>query len=286
MRGLKRPPAPVLALLLLAVAGAARGNYQPVPMTLYQPDIDLSDYWVRERLHGIRAHWDGKRLRDTGGTPLTVPKGFTQGFPETSIIGELWLGRGSYGHLLAVVHRRVPDPTQWQSLYFMALDLPEHLGSFNERLPALRQLVRQSDAPHLRLSPHIRIDGRKELNRQLRLILEAGGAGLVLHRGDARRDQPARGDLLMIRPYHRGQGQVVAIIHDADTDSGLMTGLLLRSPGGRRFRLMAGFSEAQRRHPPPLGSIVEYKYYGYTADGSPRFMHFLRVREEGTGIIH
>lgn len=277
-----------LLMLLWAVTGLADTGVTdpvPLPLALYHSDVDPSGYWVRERLRGVRAYWTGQRLLDGDGATLTVPDGFTRGFPPIPMDGQLWMGRGSFGRLLAVVHRRVPDPTQWRSLYFMALDLPDHQGPFNQRLRTLRRRVREARAPHLRVPPHARIRTRDELNKELALILKAGGAGLILHRDAALYHHPVKDDLLMMRSYRHAQAKVVAVIHRAGPGDTSMTGLLLRGKGGRRLRLMKGFSAAQRRRPPPIGSIVEYKFYGYNHDGKPRFMSFLRVRQDGSGLI-
>ena len=48
--------------------------------------------------------------------------------------------------------------------------------------------------------------------------------------------------------------------------------------------LESGFSDEQRRHPPPIGSWVTYAYQGLTAKGVPRFARFLRVREESASV--
>jgi len=47
-----------------------------------------------------------------------------------------------------------------------------------------------------------------------------------------------------------------------------------------RFLLGTGFSAAERRQPPPVGSTITYRYTGLTATGLPRFPAFLRVRVE------
>ena len=41
-----------------------------------------------------------------------------------------------------------------------------------------------------------------------------------------------------------------------------------------------GFSDAEREHPPPPGSVVSFSYRGATAAGVPRFASFLRRRED------
>ena len=56
--------------------------------------------------------------------------------------------------------------------------------------------------------------------------------------------------------------------------------LLVEMPSGQQFRLGAGFSDAQRVDPPPVGSWVTYRFRGTHDGGLPRFASFVRVRED------
>ena len=47
----------------------------------YQQGVDVSAYWVSEKLDGVRAYWDGHRLITRGGQVIRAPPGFTSGFP-------------------------------------------------------------------------------------------------------------------------------------------------------------------------------------------------------------
>jgi DNA ligase-1 len=51
-------------------------------------------------------------------------------------------------------------------------------------------------------------------------------------------------------------------------------------PNGVQFKLGSGLSDAQRRNPPAIGSVVTYRYRGFNASGIPRFAVFMRVRQE------
>jgi len=62
--------------------------------------------------------------------------------------------------------------------------------------------------------------------------------------------------------------------------AGMLGALLVETPDGRRFRLGTGFSDEERREPPPLGATVTYRYFGKTRNGVPRFASFLRIRNE------
>ena len=60
--------------------------------------------------------------------------------------------------------------------------------------------------------------------------------------------------------------------------TGRLGALLVEMPSGQRFRLGAGFSDADRDNPPPVGSWVTYRYRGTHDGGLPRFASFVRVR--------
>ena len=42
----------------------------------------------------------------------------------------------------------------------------------------------------------------------------------------------------------------------------------------------SGFKDADRDNPPPVGSVITYRYRGFTQKGTPRFATFLRVRKD------
>jgi len=60
----------------------------------------------------------------------------------------------------------------------------------------------------------------------------------------------------------------------------MLGALVVQKPGGLQFSLGSGFSDAERRDPPPIGSQVTYRYVGLYANGVPRFATFLRLRRD------
>ena len=65
----------------------------------------------------------------------------------------------------------------------------------------------------------------------------------------------------------------------------MMGALLVEMPAaegkpGPQFKLGTGFSDKQRRNPPPLGSTITYRYRGFNDSGIPRFASFMRMRED------
>lgn len=101
----------------------------------------------------------------------------------------------------------------------------------------------------------------------------------MLHRADAAW-QTGRSDVLLkMKPQHDTEAVVVAHVPGKGKYEGMLGALVVETPEGRRFRLGTGFSDAQRKAPPPVGSTVTYRYRDVTANGVPRFASFLRVRE-------
>ena len=280
----------VLATVLaFGVVVASVGHGRTVPALtqarVYQGEADLSRYWVSEKFDGVRAYWDGNDLISRHGNRFDVPAAFTRGFPEQPLDGELWMGRGTFSRMVGLINRHDTGPEHWRDVYYMVFDLPRAAGPFDDRLRTLRRLLKNHDNPHLRLVRQLKVPDRAALNRRLEKVIEAGGEGLMLHRGDASYRSYRSADLLKVKPYQDAEARVVAHLPGEGRLEGKMGALLLETDGGQHFRLGTGFSDAQRADPPPIGSLVTYKFYGRTRHGLPRFPSFLRVRREGPGFI-
>jgi DNA ligase-1 len=70
----------------------------------------------------------------------------------------------------------------------------------------------------------------------------------------------------------------VAHLPGKGRNQGRLGALLLEMPDGQRFALGTGFTDAQRAAPPPVGTLVSYRFRDRTPKGLPRFASFLRVR--------
>ncbi|KAF0806110.1 DNA ligase [Alcanivorax sp. S71-1-4] len=269
----------ILFCLLLCGTGAARAAPPAILLASdYAGETALHAFWVSEKLDGVRARWDGEQLVSRQGNVFNAPAWFTHGFPEVSLDGELWLGRGRFADASGAVRRQQPDAAQWRELRFMIFDLPSHPGTFDERLAALRELFATSPSPYMVLIDQFRVADRTELLARLDTVVAQGGEGLMLHHGSARY-QPGRSDaLLKLKPYQDAEAVVIGHLPGKGRHAGRLGALQVETGDGVRFRLGTGFSDDERDAPPPLGSVVTYRYHGVTRDGVPRFASFLRLR--------
>ena len=112
---------------------------------VYRPGIPLNAYWLSEKYDGLRAYWDGQRLRTRGGDALAAPAWFTAGWPAEPIDGELWAGRGRFEEAMSIVRQQTPNDEAWRRIRFMVFDLPAHPGPFTDRIAAYHGLVSRID---------------------------------------------------------------------------------------------------------------------------------------------
>lgn len=245
---------------------------------VYTEGVDLSAYWVSEKLDGVRAYWDGARLISRGGHPIQSPDWFTTGFPALPLDGELWMGRGTFERLSGTVRRLEPNPDDWRKVRFMVFDLPDLDAPFGQRLQRLQQVLADSANPSLVPVEQVRIVHHADLMARLNAVVQAGGEGLMLHRDGADYRAGRTDDLLKVKLYQDAEARVIEHLPGQGKYAGMLGALLVEDADGRRFRLGTSFTDAERRNPPPLGSLVTYQYRGHTDKGIPRFASFLRVR--------
>lgn len=247
--------------------------------TSYKAGVDVADYWVSEKLDGVRGRWDGQRLRTRNGLSIDPPAWFTANWPAVPIDGELWIGHGRFETVSAIVRTAKPDDAAWRQVRFMAFDLPADSGRFEARVLRMRTLLGQAGIAWLRPIAQFRVHDVATLDARLKAIVAAGGEGLMLHHRDARYRVGRSEDLLKYKPHDDAEARVVGYTAGQGKYTGMLGALIVVRRDGLRFRLGSGFTDAQRAQPPPIGSQVTYRYNGLTVHGVPRFARFLRIRD-------
>ena len=264
-------PAPSLAIGLQAPA--------PMLASRFHPGIDtVAAYLVSEKLDGVRARWDGRRLLTRNGNAIDAPAWFTAGWPAQPMDGELWHGRGRFQHTSDLVRALRTDEAAWRQTRFMAFDLPADGGDFARRSTRLRSLVLAAEAPALAVITQHHLRDHAALEARLKAVVAAGGEGLMLHRADARYRAGRSDGLLKYKRFEDAEARVVGYRPGKGKYTGMVGALLVEDPRGRRFALGSGLRDADRKRPPQIGSVVTFRYNGLTAKGTPRFARYLRVR--------
>ena len=66
----------------------------------------------------------------------------------------------------------------------------------------------------------------------------------------------------------------------AGRHKGRLGALLVEMPDGTTFSVGTGFSDAERESPPPVGSVITYRYQELSDGGVPRFPSYVGIHEE------
>ena len=266
-------------LLLFCGGGHAHSAALPVPMLAQVDDgtIDIRGWWVSEKLDGVRARWDGQQLWSKNGRLFAAPPEFLKNLPPFPLEGELWGGRGNFELTTAFVRQQQPH-SGWLQLQFAIFDVPQHEGSFATRIDTARDWFAAHPTPYAFVIEQTLLVDRTALQVALQQVVAGGGEGLMVRDPQAPYRPGRSPALLKVKAWLDAEARVVAHSPGTGRNAGRLGALLVERPDGVRFRLGSGFSDAQRDAPPPVGSLVTYKYFGTYPSGLPKFPTFLRIR--------
>ena len=263
-------------------AAARAGLAEPPPLLLagiWSERIDPALCLVSEKFDGVRALWDGSRLRHRSGRTVAAPGWFTERLPRDALDGELWFGRSQFDALSAAVRKERPDDVAWRRVQYLVFELPGAAGPFRQRVQAIEHIVAACQWGQLKAVPQVGVADRLALRRRLDDTVALGGEGLMLHLADAPYVTGRSDVLTKLKPYLDGEATVVGFRrgrgkYDADVGA-----LQVQTPDGQRFYIGSGLPDALRRDPPRRGRIVTYRYHELTESGLPRFASFVRVHD-------
>lgn len=248
----------------------------------YQADaVDVTQYLLSEKLDGVRAYWDGQQLWTRQGRAILAPDWFIAGLPKQALDGELWFGRGQFERSSALVQRLADDSclyeAEWRAVQLWVFDLPRADAPFTQRYQQLQQLFADGRYPSAKLLSQMPVLSAAELQQQLAQVEQQGGEGLMLHLRSAHYQAGRVSHLQKVKSRHDAEATVLAHIPGKGKYQGMLGALLVQTSDGITFKIGSGFSDDERRQPPPIGAIVTFSYQGLTNKGTPRFASFKRV---------
>ena len=110
---------------------------------------------------------------------------------------------------------------------------------------------------------------------ELHRIESLGGEGLMLRQPGSRYEAGRSATLLKVKRFHDAEARVIG--HrpaPADTKAG-WEALLVVLPDGTEFAVGTGLRTPERSIPPPVGSLITFRYQELTDRGVPRFPSFV-----------
>ncbi len=265
-------------LLLLPPAAWTSDQPDLLLLTKDPGDVDVSGWYVSEKLDGVRAYWNGSELLSRRGNAFATPLWFTRGLPPFELDGELWTARGEFEAIVSIVSRDRPHP-DWKRITYNIFEVPNAPGDFDARLERLRGWLAEHPAGPIRIILQVPCRNRKHLRAMLAEVETKGGEGLVVRNPRTPYQTGRNAAALKVKSFDDMEGRVVGYRAGTGKFAGKTGALQVEIAGGIRFYVGSGLKDRERERPPPLGSIITFKHQGFTGNGIPRFASFLRVRE-------
>jgi DNA ligase-1 len=240
---------------------------------------DLSDWWMSEKLDGVRAYWDGKQFLSRQGNLYHAPAWFLEGLPEVPLDGELWIDRKKFQRTVSIV-RRQDKSNLWTEVRFLVFDAPAVSGGFEDRLAFLKDTLAKGAPKFARSHVQERCRNLDALRAELARIETLGGEGLMLRQPGSKYVAGRSATLLKVKTFHDAEALVVGHQAGAGRHQGRLGALLVRLPDGTDFAIGTGFSDRERANPPAIGAMVKFRYQELSDAGVPRFPSYIGIRSD------
>ena len=264
-------------LLTGLISLSAVGNPPDLMLLQTYQKQDITGWLMSEKLDGVRGYWDGKQLYTRQNQRLTPPHYFLRDFPPFAIDGELFSTRGQFEHISSIV--RSQKDKGWETLALHVFDVPNAQGTLPQRLAVLADYLKDHPTPHIQIIKQIAVQSPEHVQQFLADVEKLGGEGVVVRNPNAPYEFGKRSSQILklktaldeectVIAHHNGKGQFENAL-----------GSLTCENHRGRFKIGSGFNLAERSNPPPIGSVITYKYRGLTRSGKPRFATYWREKK-------
>jgi DNA ligase len=240
---------------------------------------DLSDWWMSEKLDGVRAYWDGKQFLSRQGNIYYAPDWFIEGLPTVPLDGELWIDRKKFQRTVSIVRRQDKNDL-WKEVRFLVFDAPAANGGFEDRIAFLKDALAKGASKFAQQHAHERCKNLDALRTELKRIEALGGEGLMLRQPGSKYVAGRSFTLLKVKTFHDAEAVVTGHQAGAGRHKGRMGALLVRLSNGTDFAIGTGFSDRERENPPAVGATVTFRYQELSDAGVPRFPSWVGVRHD------
>lgn len=261
------------------------GDDEGPPLLLahkWETDVDITGWWLSEKLDGVRAYWDGTQFLSRLGNKFYPPPWFTEQLPKTPLDGELWGGRKLFQRTVGIVKRQDQSPL-WKELLYVVFDAPAHEGTFEERMKHLDEVVGATGSPYLRVHAQMPCTSLEHLKEELARVEGLGGEGLMARRPQSRYEAGRSHSLLKVKTFKDAEARVIGHVAGAGRHKGRLGALLVELADGTKFNVGTGFSDRERENPPAIGSLITFRYQELSDGGVPRFPSYVSERIDASG---
>ena len=266
-----------LSLFVFFSLVASAKDAELLLLKTYDDSQDVTGWLMSEKLDGMRAIWDGATLKSRKGNKIAAPEWFLLALPPFTLDGELWTQRGDFETIISIVRQQTPDE-RWHTISYQIFEVPKQQGGLLDRLAILEVYLEHHPSSFIIIIPQTTVQSAAHLKTELDKITSLGGEGLVVRKPTMPYHTGRSIHALKVKQYQDSECTVIAHKEGKGKYVGKLGSLQCQLPSGITFYVGSGLSDQQRQYPPAIGSIITFKYYGFTKNNKPRFPVFLRIR--------
>ncbi len=245
----------------------------------WSEDIDVTGWFMSEKLDGVRAYWNGKKFISRQGNEFFAPDWFIKALPDIPLDGELWAGRKQFQKTVSIV-RSFDAGEQWQTMQYYIFDAPTQKNSFEERMKYLHDYFANHESPYVSVLNHTVCESNEYMTKELEKVISQGGEGLMLREPGSLYEQGRSSTLLKVKKFYDAEAKVLEHIPGKGKYKGVLGSLRVINEAGIEFSVGTGLSDAERKNPPKLGAVITYRYQELTEADVPRFPSYLRMKTD------
>ncbi|NQY21203.1 MAG: DNA ligase [Campylobacteraceae bacterium] len=242
----------------------------------YYKNQNITNWYMSEKLDGIRAYWNGQEFLSKNGNKLYAPESFFKNMPNFPLDGELWTKRSDFENIQSIVLDKKPS-IHWNKITYNIFEAPNSKGDFKKRLEKINLWFKANPTSNVKIIKHYVCKDRKHLYNFLNDIIKIKGEGVIIKNPNLPYITKRTSNSLKVVMFHDIEGKVININFNKNNR---MKSLVVQLDNGVVFNLGNGFTKEQRLSHPKIGQIVNFKHFGFTKNKKPRFASFLRVRKE------
>jgi DNA ligase-1 len=264
-----------MKLLLIFLLSCSLFSFDLQKANIYdEKKHNINNWYMSEKLDGIRAYWNGKELLSKNGNKIFAPTWFIKDFPSFELDGELWTKRDDFENIQNIV-LDTNSTEDWKKITYNIFELPNSKGNFPKRLKKLENWLTKNPNNYIKIIPQIICKDKTHLNNYLKELIEKKAEGIIIKNPNLNYQTEKNNNLLKVKTFL--DDEAIVINHNYKNDK--FKSLVVKLKNGVIFNLGGGFSVNEKINPPKIGEIITYKYYGLTKNGKPKFASFLRVRK-------
>jgi DNA ligase 1 len=204
---------------------------------------NITNWYMSEKLDGIRAYWNGKEFISKNGNKIYAPFWFTKDFPPFELDGELWSKREDFENIQNIVLDETPT-IKWNKITYNIFEVPNTDGNFNKRLEKIKLWLEKNPNKFIKIIPQEICKNESDLNNYLKELIAKKAEGIILKNPNLDYFIGRNENILKVKKFYDEEGLVIGLNYSKE---GKFKSLKLKLENGIIFNLGGGFFKYAKR---------------------------------------